>query len=207
MIFFYTPYSCSMAAHLALEQTGVDYEARLIDFAQNEQRSEAYLAINPKGRVPALQTEWGILTETPAILAFISQRFPEAKLAPIEDPFRFAKVQEFNSYLCSTVHVAHAHRLRGSRWADDPKAIESMQQKVAQNMTECFTLIEQQLLTGPYVMGADYSICDMYLFTICQWLEKDGVDIHHFPKVNQLCQRMLENPVVARITALYQPAS
>jgi len=206
MIFFYAPSSCSMASHLALEQSGVAYEARRVDFSQNEQRSEAFLALNPKGRVPALLTEQGVLTETPAILAFISQSFPEAHLAPVEDPFRFAEAQAFNSYLCSTVHVAHAHRLRGARWADDPLAIEAMQKKVPQNMSDCFALIEQHLISGPYVLGETYSICDMYLFTICQWLERDGVDIRLFPKVEQLCQRMLENPLVARITALYAAA-
>jgi glutathione S-transferase len=74
--------------------------------------------------VPALVTDDGILTETPAILAYLAQRFPQAKLAPLDDPFAFAMVQAFNSYLCSTVHVAHAHRMRGTRWADDPAAIE-----------------------------------------------------------------------------------
>ena len=63
-----------------------------------------YLAINPKGRVPALVTDRGILTETPAILAFIAQSFPQAKLVP-DDPFAFAQAQSFNSYLCSTVHI------------------------------------------------------------------------------------------------------
>ena len=58
-------------------------------------------------------TDRGILTETPAMLAFIAQSFPQAGLAPLDDPFGFAQVQAFNSYLCSTVHVAHAHCMRG----------------------------------------------------------------------------------------------
>ena len=89
-----------------------------IDFEADEQRSSRYLAVNPKGRVPAMVTDRGILTETPAILAFIAQNFPQAGLAPLADPFAFAQVQAFNSYLCSTVHVAHAHGKRGHRWAD-----------------------------------------------------------------------------------------
>ena len=98
-----------------------------LSFASNEQRGAEYLAINPKGRVPAMVTDRGILTETPAMLAYIAQSFPEARLAPLDDPFAFAEVQAFNSYLCSTVHVAHAHRMRGQRWADDPAAIAAMQ--------------------------------------------------------------------------------
>src|SRR5689334_22562631 len=119
MKLYYAANSCALASHIALEQSGAAYEARRVDFSKNEQRSADYLRINPKGRVPALITERGILTETPAILAFIAQSFPRAKLAPLDDLYAFAQVQSFNSYLCSTVHVAHAHRVRGYRWADD----------------------------------------------------------------------------------------
>ena len=113
---YYAPNSCALASHLALEHSGAVYEACKVDFSRQEQRSPAFLAINPKGRVPVLITEQGVLSETPAILAYIAQRFPSAKLAPIDDPWLFAQAQSFNSYLCSTVHVAHAHRYRGYRW-------------------------------------------------------------------------------------------
>ena len=147
-----------------------------VDFGSQAQRSPEYLAVNPKGRVPALVTEAGTLTETPALLCFVAQRFPTAELAPLSDPFALAQVQEFNSYLCSTVHVAHAHGRRGARWADDAAAIEAMKRKVPATMTECFELIEHKLLKGPWVMGEQYTICDPYLFTIGTWIEGDGVD-------------------------------
>ena len=201
MILFYSPNSCALASHIALEQVGAPYEARRIDFAKSEQKAPAFLAINPKGRVPALVLDRGALTETPAILAFICQAFPAAKLAPLDDPFAFAQVQSFNSYLCSTVHVAHAHRYRGYRWADDPAAIEAMKQKVPQSVGECFELIERDMFAGPYVMGSTYTVCDMYLFTVCQWLEGDGVDIRRFPKVAQHQQRMFADPVVKKVLA------
>jgi len=138
-----------------------------------------------------------VLTETPAILAFIAQCFPAAKLAPVDDPFAFAQVQSFNSYLCSTVHVAHAHRMRGYRWADDPAAIDAMKKKVPQSVGECFKLIEHEMLRGPWVMGAAFTICDIYLFTLAQWLEADGVDVSQLPGVIDHRRRMLEDPVVA----------
>jgi glutathione S-transferase len=127
---FYASDTCSLASHIALEDAGADYSTARISFANDEQRKPEYLAINPKGRAPALVTDKGVLTETPAILAFIAQSFPQARLAPLDDPFGFAEVQAFNSYLCSTLHVAHAHRMRGNRWADDPAAIAAMQRKV-----------------------------------------------------------------------------
>jgi glutathione S-transferase len=112
--FFYAPHTCALASHIALVDAGASYETVRLDFRKEDQRKPEYLSVNPKGRVPSLVTERGVLTETPAILAFIAQSFPAAKLAPLEDAFAFARVQAFNSYLCSTVHVAHAHRMRGS---------------------------------------------------------------------------------------------
>ena len=98
---FIAPNTCALASHIALEEAAARYKTVRIDFSANEQRKPEYLAINPKGRVPALATEHGVLTETPAILAFIAQSFPQARLAPLADPFEFARVQAFNSYLCA----------------------------------------------------------------------------------------------------------
>ena len=195
---YYTPHTCSLATHIALADAGADYRLERIDFAAEQQKSPAYLAINPKARVPALVTPHGILTETPAMLAFVAQTFPAARLAPIDRPFAFAEVQSFNSYLCSTVHVAHAHRMRGYRWADEPEAIAAMQRKVPQAVGACFDLIESQMLRGPWVMGSDYTIADPYLFTLAQWLEKDGVDPKRIPRVIDHRARMAERPNVRK---------
>ena len=198
---FFASNTCALASHIALEEAAAPYEAVRVDFRTNEQRKPEYLAINPKGRVPALLTSRGILTETPAILAFIAQSFPAARLAPLDDPYEFARVQAFNSYLCSTVHVAHAHRMRGYRWADDPAAIAEMQRKVPTTVGDCFELIESTMLEGPWVMGDRYTVCDPYLFTLSQWLDGDGVDVKCFPKVVELQQRMNARPAVQRALA------
>ena len=198
---YFAPHSCALASHLALEHSGAVYEARRVDLANGEQRSPAYLRVNPKGRVPALITEQGVLTETPAILAYIAQRFPRARLAPLDDPFLFAEAQSFNSYLCSTVHVAHAHRYRGHHWADDPAAIEAMRIKVPQTMKACFDQIENDFFRGPFVLGEQYSICDLYLFTVSRWLPGDDVDVNWFPKVAALQRRMLADAAVQKVLA------
>ncbi|THD45740.1 MAG: glutathione S-transferase [Bradyrhizobium sp.] len=201
MKLYYAAHTCALASHIALEDAGAEYSTVRIDFAAHQQRSPEYLAINPKGRVPALVTERGILTETPAMLAFIAQSFPKAKLAPLDDPFRFAGVQAFNSYLCSSVHVAHAHRMRGTRWADDPAAIEAMKRKVPDSVGACFELIEQKMLQGPWVMGDSYTVCDPYLFTLAQWMEADSVDIARFPKLRDHRHRMSERAAVRKAVA------
>lgn len=198
---FYAVSTCALASHIALEEAGAAYEAVRLDFHANDQRKPEYLAINPKGRVPALITDQGILTETPAILVFIAQSFPQSRLAPLADAFAFARVQAFNSYLCSTVHVAHAHRTRPYRWADDAAAIKDMQRKVPETVGECFELLEREMFEGPWVMGEAYTICDPYLFTIAQWLEADDVDPARFPKIRDHGERMRARPAVKKALA------
>ena len=196
---YYAPATCALASHIALEEAGADYTTERLNFRANQQNSPEYLAINPKGRVPSLVTDRGILTETPAMLAFIAQSFPKAKLAPLDDAFAFAQVQSFNSYLCSTVHVAHAHKLRGARWATEESSFADMKRKVPETMSACFALIERGMLKGPWVMGDNYTICDPYLFTIAQWLEGDSVDIKSMPKVADHFKRMTERPAVRKV--------
>ena len=193
---YYTANTCALASHIALNDTGAEYSTVRISFANKEQRTPEYLVINPKGRVPALVTDKGVLSETPAILAFIAQSFPKAVLAPLDDPFRFAQVQAFNNCLCATLHVAHSHRMRGDRWADDPVSFADMQRKVPESVGACYQLIEDSMLAGPWVMGETYTICDPYLFTIAQWMEADGVDPSRFPKVSDHRRRMSERPQV-----------
>jgi glutathione S-transferase len=198
---YYAPGTCAMASHIALEETGARYTTERLDFKSNQQNSAEYLVINPKGRVPSLVTDRGILTETPAMLAFIAQSFPDAKLAPSDDAFAFAQAQAFNSYLCSTVHVAHAHKGRGPRWATEESSFADMKRKVPQTMAACFALIERDMLRGPWVMGEQYTVCDPYLFTIAGWLEGDSVDIATLPKVADHRKRMSERPAVQKVLA------
>jgi glutathione S-transferase len=206
LTFYYAPGTCALATHLALEYAEAPYEAVRLDFRQQQQRSAEYLRINPKGRVPALVTDRGALTETPALLQFIAESFPQAKLAPLDDAFLLAKVNEFNVYLCSTVHVNHAHKGRGYRWVepDDEASIAAMKKKVPQTMTDAFQLIEDQMLQGPWVLGERFSTADLYLFTLAGWLEGDTVDVKRFPKVADHMERMNAQPQVRKVLAAHQ---
>ena len=198
---YYAQNTCALASHIALKDAGAPYDLRRIDFRTTQQQSPGYVSINPKARVPALATPRGILTETPAILAFIAQSYPAAQLAPLQDPFGFAEMQAFNSYLCATVHVAHAHRMRGSRWADDPAALAEMKRKVPQSVTASYSLIENGMLKGPWVMGEAYTVADPYLFTLAQWIEDDGVDPQRLPRVIEHRNRMLQRANVQQAIA------
>ncbi len=199
---FFAPGTCALASHIALEEAGAAYEARRVDFASAEQTKPEYLAINPKGRVPALVTDRGVLTETPAILAYIAQTHPAIGLAPLDDPFAFAEMQAFTSYLCSTVHVAHAHRWRGYRWADDPAAHEAMKRKVPETVGACFDLIERDDISRALGHGRPLHGRRPLSLHPRRWLEGDGVDPSAFPRVLDHRRRMAERPAVRRALAM-----
>jgi glutathione S-transferase len=200
---YYARDTISLATHILLEEVGAAYKTVRIDFGKTEQRSPEYLKINPKGRMPALVTERGILTETPAMLVYVAQAFGKPELALMDDPFGFAQVQAINAYLCSSLHINHAHRMRGPRWVDagDKAAIAAMQRHVPASVSANYELIESDMLKGPWVMGERYTICDPYLFTLAQWLETDGVDPKRIPKVMDHRRRMSERATVKKAIA------
>jgi glutathione S-transferase len=197
MKLFYSPGSVAAASLIALCETDATFEPVLLDFASKEHTKPEYLAINPKGRVPALITKAGIITETPAILTYIADTNPSANLIPT-DPFGRAKVNEMLSYLASTVHVNHAHRMRGYRWADQQNSWDDMTAKVAQTVYESFGLIETALGKGPWVIGSQYTIADAHLYIITSWLEGDGVPLSKLPNVAAHFARMNTRPAVKR---------
>ena len=202
LTFYWARNTCARATHIALEDAGAAYVSKRLDFAKAEQRTPEYLGVNPKGRVPALVTSQGVLTETPALLVYVAQIHPQAKLADLKDPFAFAQCQAFAAYLCSTVHVAHAHDPRGARWADEPASLADMKRKSHGNMRDCFRLIERDLFRGPWALGDAYSVIDPYLFTISSWLAGHGVDVAEFPGVAAHFMRMNERESVRRVLAV-----
>ena len=189
MQLYYAPGTISVAVAIALEEAGLDYEAVKIDFANKEQLSPAYAQINPKSRVPALAVEGGILTETGALLDYIADITPEAGLRP-SDPVLCARMREVMYYLASTMHVNHAHKLRGSRWASKTSSYKDMQAKVPQTMADSCAHLSQYGLRGPFVLGDEVSLADCYLYVVCTWLKGDGVSLAEFPKIQSFMTAM-----------------
>ena len=182
MKLYCAPNTISTASVIALFEAEIDAELIRLDFSKGDQTKPEYHAVNPKGRVPALITDQGILTETGAILEFIAATAPQGNLVPT-DPWEAAQMRAVMFYLASTMHVNHAHKMRGHRWANDPGAIADMTAKVPQTMTEACHFICDHALAGPFVMGARFTIADPYLYAICSWLEGDGVTVTDFPKI------------------------
>jgi len=202
---FYAPNACSLAPHIALNEAGADYEAVKVDTANGEQRSEAYLAINPKARVPSLVTDRGILTEVPVLLAYIARISPKAELAPMAwktpaDQFDFFEMQSFNSYLASTIHITFAHIFRPERYADDDAAKTAMRAKAPKTLIEQFRLVEERLSDGrEWVHGDKYTVSDPYLYVFARWFERDGVgSIAPLPRIAAHRARMQKREAVLK---------
>jgi len=195
--------SIGVVSHIALEESEISYELIELDFSKDQQKTGEYLKVNPKARVPSLVLEQGILTETPAILTYLAQVAPSSPIALPDDPFEHARIQSFNSYLCSTVHVAHAHKQRGTRWVDDESALKAMRDNVPKTMAICIEFIESNMLIGPWVHGDTFSISDPYLYRISTWLEGDGVDINNYPKVKAHHEMMAQRSSVKRVESFF----
>ena len=200
MQLYYAPNTISVAVAIALEEAGIEYEAVKVDFAAKEQTGAAYAQINPKGRVPALAVEGGILTETGALLEYIADMASEASLRP-QDPVQLARMREVMFYLASTMHVNHAHRLRGARWAKERSSWKDMQKMVPQTMAASCEYISQCGLRGPFVLGGEVSLADCYLYVVCTWLEGDGVNVADFPKIRNFMTAMEQRESVRAVYA------
>lgn len=195
---FHCPGVCSLASLIALEESGAPFETIIVDLHTGEQNGAEYRAINPKGRVPALSVDDAILTENPAIMVYVAMRFPEAGLAPIDDPMAFARMQSFNAFLASSVQPALGPLGRPERYTDENSAFDGLKAKAIANVTGYFELIEDELFEGPFVLGERYSLADGYLFTFSELIQRLGMDAARFPKLLAHRARMIERPAVAR---------
>lgn len=186
----YAPHTISVAVAIAMNEAAVAYEPIRVDFANAAQTKAPYLAINPKGRVPALETDGTILTETGAILEYVTP-----SLVP-DDALQAARMREVMYYLASTMHVAHAHRMRGSRWADQQSSFEDMQAKIPQTMSACAQYLENSLAFEPFAIGQTLTAADPYLYVVLSWLAGDGVDIATYPHLAAYVAMMDQRPAV-----------
>ncbi len=191
------PNTISVATIVLLEEAGVAYEPVRLSFADGDQTTPEYHAINPKGRVPAVITEDGILTETGAIAEYVAALAPDKSLVPTE-PWAAAQLRSVMYYLAATFHVNHAHKMRGHRWADHDASHKDMTAKVPETMGQSCAFVEETCALDPFVMGGNMTVADPWLFTICSWLEGDGVDIVAYPKLSAHFDMMNTRPSVTK---------
>ena len=193
---FWAPNTISIAPAIVLNEGGVHWDGQRLDFSQAEQTKPEYLNVNPKGRVPALATPGGILTEAGAIMEYLAATAVPGMVPP--DPLHAARMREVMYYLASTMHVNHAHKMRGHRWADREESWADMTAKVPETMTASAAYIED-LIEGPLLFGEEPTLADAYLYTVTTWLEGDGVDLSQFPRLSLFMETMAARPSVKAI--------
>lgn len=190
---YWSPGSVASVTGIVLNEGNVHWQGIQLNFRDGEQLKPEFLAVNPKGRVPALVTPGGVITETGAIIEYLGATAVPG-LIPV-DPLQAARMREVMYYLASTMHVNHAHKARGSRWADDERSWEDMRAKVPETMTASCGYIES-LMEGPLLFGEHMTLADAWLCTVSSWLEGDGVDVSQFPKLVEFRDAMEQRPSV-----------
>jgi glutathione S-transferase len=200
---YYGSGACSMGPHIALNEIGVPYEARRVNLAEKANQKPEYLAVNPKGRVPALQIDGFVLTEAAAILSYLGRRFPEAKLYP-QGGEAEARMLEWMAWCSNTVHPSFAHIRRTERYSEDPATYASIQQRGEATFWECLNTIDAALKGKDYALGETYSLADPYFLVFFGWgnsLKK--VDMaQKFPSYAAFARRMLERPAVKKVVEM-----
>jgi len=177
LILYYSPGVCSLAPHVALEETGIAFEARRVSIADGQHKSAAYCAINPQGRLPALVIDNQVVTEVPALLTYIASLRPERGLVPAGGSLDQARCFELLAFLSSSLHIAYAQLWRPERFlSDDFEQRDLFSALGREAIQRCNAEVEARLV-GPWALGEHFSIADAYLLPFYRWGVRIGLDM------------------------------
>ena len=194
---FYAPGACSMAAHIALEESGEKYEAKRMDLSKGEQKTPEYMKIHPLGRVPALKLDDGSpLTENTAILPFLGKRFG---LWP-SDAVKEAQALSTVGFFASSVHPANAHVGRPERYTEDKAAHPGIQEMGKKSFFEYLKQIDAMYAKREW-LSDKYSVLDPYAFVFYTWAAKRGQPVAELKNYTAMKDRMVKRQAVQRVMA------
>ncbi|MEW5686949.1 MAG: glutathione S-transferase family protein [Pseudomonadota bacterium] len=197
--------SCTLPALAGLEEAGAAYEAVRLVLAEGHQRTPQYLAVHPRGRVPALVADGVTITENIAVLTTIAGLFPEAALLPV-DPVQQGRAYELLSWFASGIHVSFAQTSRPERYTRDEAAWPALRAGGRENMLAAYAELEARLEDGrAWLLGEAYSLADPYALVFHRWAERLGVETADYPAFDAHAARVRARPAVRR--ALEQEAS
>jgi glutathione S-transferase len=197
---YYAPGACSLAAHIALEEAGLSFEVERLDLMAGQQRDPAYLALNPKGRVPFLVTDHGGLSESVAILGYIAALAPEKALLPA-DAWARAQAMSLLAWLSGTVHgTGFATVFRPGRFADDADAHPAIK---AKGLAEVETYLDQMnaRIEGRVYAFDHFTVVDPYFLILRRWGIRVGLNPARWPALTTHAERVAARPGAARAIA------
>jgi glutathione S-transferase len=195
---YYSPGACSMASHIALEETGAEYEATPVQLAKGEQNGPEYRKINPRGKVPALAIEGEVLTENVAILSYLADRYPDARLLPTE-PLQRARCLSLMAWMSNTVHPSFTHIRRPGRFAESEAAHASIVETGRKAFWTLCQEIDGLLAQKTWMMGAHYSAADIYALVFYCWMGFDKMPAGELRHYTAFKDRMLHRTAVRRV--------
>lgn len=204
--FYYSPGACSLAAHIVLEELGLSYEGVKVTIAEGLNRKPEYLAINPRGRVPALElvSDSGsqVLTEVMAILLYLADRHPNPQLMP-EGREAFFRLIEWMSWLTATMHAAGVRTVfRPERFTTDAAGAPGIAEQGRLSIKAGYADIEQRLKGRTWAFGEQYSVLDPLLLVYYRWGNRCGLKMREdYPAYAAMMDRVRARPAVAKAVA------
>ena len=191
MKLFLKPGACSLSPHIVLEELGLPYETETVDLKTRQTASgQDFLAINPKGYVPALQLDGGeLLTEGPAIVQYLADLAPEKKLAPANGSLQRYQLQSWLTFIGTELHKSCSPFF-------NPAAPQAMKDMARANLERRLAYTEQQLEGRDYLLGSDFSVADAYLFTVLGWFRYLPLDLSAWPLLLAYQARVAARPAV-----------
>lgn len=194
MKLYYSPGACSQAPHILLHETGLDHDAVRVDLkAKKLEDGSDYLAVNPKGAVPALELDSGeVLTENAVILQYLGDRASWPEVLPPLGDFRRYRVLEMVNFITTELHKRFGFLF-------NPQATEEMKQLVVADLAKKLDWIDQRLGAGPLLFGTDLTLPDPYLFVMARWADKMLGGLGRWPNLRAFYERMQERDSVRSV--------
>jgi glutathione S-transferase len=202
MKLYFSQGACSLAPHLVLEEIGKPYEAIEVSFDKGDNEKPEFKKLNPTGAIPVLVLDNGqVITENVAILSYLADQKPEAKLLPANGTFERARALEWLSFCSTYVHSSFGAIFGADFMTSTPSGAEELRTKAKERASAHFDQIEQRLAQkkSTWVLGSDYSACDAYLFVFFSWAKHLKFDLSRWPTYAALCSRVAERPASLRV--------
>jgi glutathione S-transferase len=199
MLKLYTaPGACSTACHIALQEAGIPFESKVVEFDSGFFDSKDFLKANPKGYVPFLEIAPGkSLTEGTAILQYIAEQVPEKNLMPSKG-FERNKAQEWLNFVATEIHKPLGGLFMAETLVPDAAARTHYVDTVVKTLKTRFDYINTSLQGHHYVMGDQYSVADGYLFTVLTWTQHLKIDLSPYQNIVNFQNRIYERPGTQR---------
>jgi len=195
MKLYYSPGACSLSDHIVLEWIGQPYEA--VRLSREQRQTPEYLAINPAGAVPAFEDDGWVLTQNAAILNYLADRFPEARLGGDDSPRGRAEVNKWLAMANADIHPAFHPLFGAPAYLEDPVLIERSKQAARDKLRVLFERVDRQLSGRDWITGSR-SIADPYLFVVTRWALAMKVDLSGLDNLHRFFNHMLADPGVQR---------